>query len=68
MDVDHKEATESKSMEHKPSVKGFFSRTATYTVRYDQVNALLLNGFLRAHRKVEEQGSDDRMSASLSGY
>ena len=42
-------------MEHKPAVKGFFSRTATYTVRYDQVNAMLLNEFLKEHKKVEEQ-------------
>jgi hypothetical protein len=27
-----------------------------YTVRYDAVNAMLLNEFLKAHRKVEEQG------------
>jgi hypothetical protein len=26
-----------------------------YTVRYDQVNAMLLNEFLKAHRKMEEQ-------------
>jgi len=26
-----------------------------YTVRYDQVNAMLLNEFLKQHRKVEEQ-------------
>jgi len=26
-----------------------------YTVRYDQVNAMLLNEFLKAHRKVQEQ-------------
>src|SRR6266545_3997728 len=26
-----------------------------YTVRYDQVNAMLLNEFLKVHRKVEEQ-------------
>ena len=25
-----------------------------YTVRYDQVNAMLLNEFLKEHRKVEE--------------
>ena len=29
-------------------------------VRYDAVNAMLLNEFLKEHRKVEEQGSDDR--------
>jgi len=26
-----------------------------YSVRYDQVNAMLLNEFLKDHRKVEEQ-------------
>jgi len=26
-----------------------------YTVRYDQVNAMLLNEFLKAHRRIEEQ-------------
>jgi uncharacterized coiled-coil protein SlyX len=26
-----------------------------YTVRYDAVNAMLLNEFLKAHRKIEEQ-------------
>ena len=28
-----------------------------YTVRYDQVNAMLLNEFLKEHQKVEEQGA-----------
>jgi hypothetical protein len=28
-----------------------------YTVRYDQVNAMLLNEFLKEHRKNEEQGA-----------
>ena len=28
-----------------------------YTVRYDAVNAMLLNEFLKEHRKVQEQGS-----------
>ena len=27
-----------------------------YTVRYDAVNAMLLNEFLKEHKKVEEQG------------
>ena len=27
-----------------------------YTVRYDAVNAMLLNEFLKEHQKVEEQG------------
>ena len=26
-----------------------------YTVRYEQINAMLLNEFLKAHRKIEEQ-------------
>ena len=26
-----------------------------YSVRYDAVNAMLLNEFLKAHRKIEEQ-------------
>ena len=26
-----------------------------YSVRYDQVNAMLLNEFLKEHKKVEEQ-------------
>ncbi len=26
-----------------------------YTVRYEAVNAMLLNAFLKAHRKMEEQ-------------
>jgi hypothetical protein len=29
-----------------------------YTVRYDAVNAMLLNEFLKAHRKVEQQRKD----------
>jgi trimeric autotransporter adhesin len=28
-----------------------------YTVRYDQVNAMLLNEFLKEHRMVQEQGA-----------
>ena len=28
-----------------------------YTVRYEAVNAMLLNEFLKEHRKVQEQGS-----------
>ena len=29
-----------------------------YTVRYDAVNAMLLNEFLKEHRKVEQQRKD----------
>ena len=28
-----------------------------YTVRYDQVNAMLLNEFLKEHRTLQEQGT-----------
>jgi hypothetical protein len=28
-----------------------------YTVRYDQVNAMLLNEFLKEHKAVQEQGA-----------
>jgi cytochrome c biogenesis protein ResB len=28
-----------------------------YTVRYEAMNAMLLNEFLKEHRKVEEQGA-----------
>jgi trimeric autotransporter adhesin len=31
-----------------------------YTVRYDQVNAMLLNEFLKEHRKVEKQGRKEQ--------
>ena len=31
------------------------ARGEPYTVRYDQVNAMLLNEFLKEHRKVEQQ-------------
>jgi hypothetical protein len=29
-----------------------------YTVRYDQLNAMLLNEFLKEHRKIEQQRKD----------
>jgi hypothetical protein len=31
------------------------NRRNAYSVRYDQVNAMLLNKFFKEHRKVEEQ-------------
>jgi hypothetical protein len=34
-----------------------------YSVRYDQVNAMLLNEFLKEHRKVQEQGGDNCAAA-----
>jgi Chaperone of endosialidase len=37
-----------------------------YSVRYDQVNAMLLNEFLKAHRKMEEQQKQiDTLTARL---
>jgi sigma54-dependent transcription regulator len=30
------------------------------SVRYEQINAMLLNEFLKEHRKVEEQGRKDQ--------
>jgi hypothetical protein len=37
-----------------------------YSVRYDQVNAMLLNEFLKEHRKVEEQQKQiDALTAQL---
>jgi len=39
-----------------------------YTVRYDQVNAMLLNEFLKEHRKVEEQSHKlQEQEATLKG-
>ena len=34
-----------------------------YTVRYDAVNAMLLNEFLKEHRKVRGTGSDNRAAS-----
>jgi hypothetical protein len=37
-----------------------------YTVRYDAVNAMLLNEFIKAHRKMEEQQKQiDTLTAQL---
>jgi hypothetical protein len=37
-----------------------------YTVRYEAVNAMLLNEFLKAHRKIEEQQKQiDRLTAQF---
>ena len=38
-----------------------------YTVRYDAVNAMLLNEFLKEHRKVEEarEGNERSLTAQL---
>lgn len=33
------------------------NKNQVYTVRYEAVNAMLLNEFLKQHRKVEEQGA-----------
>ena len=36
-----------------------------YSVRYDQVNAMLLNEFLKEHRKVEKQGGELQKQAAM---
>jgi septal ring factor EnvC (AmiA/AmiB activator) len=37
-----------------------------YSVRYDQVNAMLLNEFLKEHRRIEEQDKRiDQLTAQL---
>jgi hypothetical protein len=37
-----------------------------YTVHYDAVNAMLLNEFLKAHRRIEEQDKRiDQLTAQL---
>ncbi|HEY4270772.1 MAG TPA: hypothetical protein VGM65_02115 [Candidatus Udaeobacter sp.] len=37
-----------------------------YTVRYEAVNAMLLNEFLKAHRRIEEQETRvDQLTAQL---
>ena len=43
----------SRQGESRPSVRD--KNGEIYTVRYDAVNAMLLNEFLKEHRKVEEQ-------------
>ena len=37
-----------------------------YSVRYDQVNAMLLNEFLKEHRKVEEQNRKIQQQEPIS--
>jgi len=38
-----------------------------YTVRYDEINAMLLNEFLKEHRKVEEQAEiNQRQEATIA--
>jgi hypothetical protein len=57
---------DSESAKYKPSVIGFFSRTGLYTVCHDAVNAMLLNEFLKEHRKVEQPEKQiERLTAGL---
>jgi polyhydroxyalkanoate synthesis regulator phasin len=37
-----------------------------YTVRYEAVNAMLLNEFLKEHRKVEEQGHVNQQQEAIN--
>jgi hypothetical protein len=60
-------------------INGFFANTdkdgKPYTVRYDAVNAMLLNEFLNEHRKVEQLEKQiealtitkDRVFCSING-
>ena len=42
------------------------AKGAVYTVRYEAVNAMLLNEFLKAHRKIEEQQKQiDKLDAEM---
>ena len=34
------------------------TRGKIYSVRYEQINAMLLNEFLKQHRTVEDQGAE----------
>ena len=43
--------------ETAPDLVGRNSNGQPESVRYEQVNAMLLNEFLKEHRKVEEQGA-----------
>ena len=45
-----------------PDSGGSRRQGKVYTVRYEAVNAMLLNEFLKEHRKVQGIGSDDRAS------
>ena len=37
-----------------------------YSLRYEQVNPMLLNEFLKAPRKIEEQGGNDCAAAEAN--
>ncbi len=39
-----------------------------YSVRYDAVNAMLLNEFLKEHRKVEEQGCEMQEQKAIAAH
>ena len=41
-----------------PDLVDLDAKGKPFTVRYDEVNAMLLNEFLKEHRKVEEQGAE----------
>jgi hypothetical protein len=36
-----------------------------YTVRYEQINAMLLNEFLKAHRKIEQEAIITRLQKQI---
>ncbi len=41
----------------EPTRRAAHEKGEIHTVRYEAVNAMLLNGFLKEHRKVEQQAA-----------
>jgi hypothetical protein len=48
-----------------PDLVGHNPKGESESVRYEQVNAMLLNEFLKKHRKVQEQQQIDFLKAEL---
>jgi trimeric autotransporter adhesin len=49
-----------------PDLVAYDEQGRPYTVRYEAVNAMLLNEFLKEHRRVEEQAKKiDQLEAAL---
>ena len=54
-------------VEKNPDLAARDDQGKPYTVRYEAVNAMLLNEFLKEHRKVEEQaGMNQRQKATIA--
>ena len=48
-----------------PDLVARYKQGKVYTVRYEAVNAMLLNEFLKEHKKVEEQEATIRRLSSM---